>query len=45
MQRESKWVRCPKCEAKTKIKVNEDTALVNSPSIAQNASRKLELML
>ena len=31
MQRESKWVHCPKCEAKTKIKVNEDTVLVNFP--------------
>ena len=30
-QKETRWVRCPFCSAKTRTKVAEDTVLVNFP--------------
>ncbi len=30
-QEESKWVRCPTCSPRTRIKVNSDTTMFNFP--------------
>ncbi|MBQ4579520.1 MAG: cysteine-rich KTR domain-containing protein [Clostridia bacterium] len=31
MEKESLWVRCPICDNKTRVKVFEDTVLINFP--------------
>ena len=28
---ESRWIRCPLCDGKTRIRINEDTVLLNFP--------------
>ena len=28
---ESRWIRCPLCDRKTRIRINEDTVLLNFP--------------
>ena len=31
IKEKSRWIRCPLCGGKTRIKVNEDTVLLNFP--------------
>ena len=31
MSKESHWLRCPMCHGKTKLKITEDTVLLNFP--------------
>ena len=43
MQRESKWIHCPKCKSKTKTKVNEDTVLVNFPLYCPKCKEEIRI--
>ena len=29
--KESRWIKCPLCDGKTRIRINEDTVLLNFP--------------
>lgn len=42
MQNESKWICCPQCGSKTRVKVYEETVLIKFPLyMIQNAKRVL----
>ena len=34
------WIRCPKCNSKTKTKVHEDTVLLNFPLYCPSCKRE-----
>lgn len=37
------WLPCPKCEARTKIKINEDTVLLNFPLYCTKCKEETKL--
>lgn len=37
---ETKWILCPICGNKTRLKIRKDTELLNFPLFAQNANGK-----
>ena len=40
MEKGSKWVNCPVCQAKTQTKVYEDTVLVKFPLYCQKCKKE-----
>ena len=42
-QKESLWLPCPKCGAKTKIKIYEDTVLLNFPLYCSRCKKETKL--
>ena len=36
----SHWLRCPKCNGKTKLKITEDTVLLNFPLYCPGCKRE-----
>jgi len=37
------WVRCPKCRSKTRLKVHEDTVLLNFPLFCPSCKRETDI--
>ena len=42
-QKESHWLPCPKCGGKTKIKIYEDTILLNFPLYCSRCKEETKL--
>ena len=42
-QKESLWLLCPKCGGKTKIKIYEDTVLLNFPLYCSRCKKETKL--
>ena len=40
MKKESLWIRCPFCDWKTRVKVFEDTVLINFPLYCPRCKRE-----
>ena len=46
MQNESKWICCPQCGSKTRVKVYEETVLIKFPLYCQKCNVvKLKMVL
>ena len=43
VQRESLWLPCPKCRARSKIKIYEDTVLLNFPLYCNKCKQETKL--
>ena len=41
MKKESLWIRCPFCDGKTRVKVFEDTVLINFPLYCPRCKREM----
>ena len=40
MQNESKWICCPQCGSKTRVKVYEETVLIKFPLYCQKCKKE-----
>jgi len=43
MERKSRWVHCPICDGKTRIKVYEDTVLLKFPLYCPKCKKEIEI--
>ena len=41
VEKESRWVHCPLCDGKTRIKVYEDTVLLNFPLYCPKCKKEI----
>ena len=41
MEKKSRWVHCPLCDGKTRIKVYEDTVLLNFPLYCPKCKKEI----
>ena len=42
-KQDSFWVRCPICNGKTRVKVNEDTVLLNFPLYCPKCKQEISI--
>ncbi len=42
-QSESRWIRCPVCDGKTRVKVYDDTVLLNFPLYCPKCKKEVRI--